>query len=206
MEDAKLIADLMLCILWILTYLSVFLIMFMRKECAINPLTTALCFGLGLGVLISHIWNGDNFNYVTFGYGCWVLVEIGIIILHIKQKDVPKHYLLPFFLIIASCLLFVFSLAAYTSLGVAYCNFIIVSFGMIIWLIYLYMRKQPMHWSYIIPFTTKLIADFFTIYAYFGSINWAIDLICVVLSIIDSLFILLFFVKREPTRTYKNKY
>ena len=196
----------MLCILWILTYLSVFLIMFTRKECVIHPLTTALSAGLGLGILLSHIRNGANFNYVVFGYCCWVFVLILIIALHIKHKDIPKRFLLPYFLTLISFVLGIFVWAAYTYAGVTYCTTILTAVGMIIWIIYLYKQKQPLHWSYLFPFTTKLIADFFVLYAYFGYLNWFIDLLCVILPTIDSLFILLFFVKTEPSYTYGNRF
>ena len=147
------------------------------------------------GIFLVIIFNGSGFDYVTFSYGYWTIIEIGIITLYIKYRFIGKKQLIPFFAITCFFILGTFFLVKNINTGVTYCNFVLTIIADVVWLVYLYLKKKKMHWSYLIPFTTKLIADLLVLYVYFGYLNWFIDLLCILLPIVDCLFIILFFAR-----------
>lgn len=200
MDDFKRIADIVMCALWVFTYLSVFLIMLITKRVIIHPVTTLLGLAMELGILIAHISNGDDFNYVTISYACWSIIEIGIVILHIKYKSIEYTFLPIYLFLSVLSIIGVFLWANNYTHGVTYCNFILTTAGMLVWLTFLFLKKQTMHWSYLIPFVSKLVADVLVLYVYFDFMNWFINTFCIVLPIVDHLFIVLFIVRRYTSK------
>ena len=170
--------------------------MLIRKECAIHPLTNLLLLGMELGILMVHFWNWNFFNYIVLSYGLWVLAEIGIIFLHIRYKFIPQKYIAPYILSIGMIAFGVFVCIKEIAEATIYLTYIFSILPIIIWLFYLIFKKEPIHWLYLIPFTTKLIADLLSLYTYFYYPNWLIKIMCIILPIVDFLFIPVYFVKQ----------
>lgn len=193
MSNFQLVLDVLMCILWVITYVLVFIGTFKYQCALISPIAQAIIVPFELAVLAFFIVT-QIYSYAIIVYAMWVFVEAAIIVLIIKKKYLPSKFVFPYILFIVLVTVVLYDLIAKQGkmLFFSYFNTFI---GELVWLRFVLKKNYAMKPLALASFITKFVANFLAVFVYFGSGSVFVTLLCVALPILDSIFIVVYFVK-----------
>ena len=197
MQNYNNILDISVCCLWAATYSLAFIGTIKYRFPLLSPVTQFIIAPLEFAVLIGLIINNNfHLNYVSISYLYWSIIEISLLILVAKLKNINVKSIL-----IYLSLLSVFTYGMYYLVvikdGMFYFNYFNTFVGELLWLKYINKDNYPMEPISLCVFVFKLIADTFAISVYFGEGPLIINTICLILPLLDFAFIVTYFEKRD---------
>ena len=86
--------------------------------------------------------------------------------------------------------------------GITYATFIITIAGVICWYIYIMKKEYKFYKLNVAVFFTKFIADLFCFPPYFGKFNIVVDIMIIILSTIDMMFIITWITYKIKQKTH----
>lgn len=198
--------DAVLCLLWALTYTLVLIGTKKYKYPLISPITQLLIASLEFSVAVQLIVNGTvGWNHIWISYLYWAVIEIAIIAEQIQHEFIPRRYAGGYVLLLAAATGIMCYLVIFQEQGFFF-NYFNTFVGELIWLRHIRKKDYPMKPIALMLFVTKFVADAIAVSVYLGRGSWAIDLICVVLPILDFMFIHTYFLRAaKAEETTSNK-
>ena len=155
------------------------------------------CFELAVCIMLCFNW---QLNYVSVAYMYWPVIEIAIIIVMIKKGYIKKRSKASYIIAvicIAAMMVYCVIVKGYTFFFSYFNTFI----GMWFWLAFVVKNKDyPIKPMTLALFVTKFIADAISIPVYNGKGNAVTNTICILLPVVDALFIILYY-KRNAIKT-----
>lgn len=191
-----------MCLLWITTYTLVLIGTIKYKYPLISPITQAIIAPFEFSVLLLFLKMGPfRLDYATIAYLYWSIIEILIIVVMIKNQYIRKGLIVPY----------IGALLAMTTIMI-YCvtikermfffSYLNTFVGVIVWLIYIINDKDfPLNRISLAIFFTKLTADTLAVPVYFEHGYGIEKILCVLLPVLDSFFVLLFIYRKRNLRT-----
>jgi len=200
MSNFILTLDKLMCLLWITTYSLALIGTIKYRYPLIAPMTQAIIAPFEFAVFIGYIINGNlNLGYVSLSYVYWTAIEICIIVVMIKNGYIIKQHIAPY-------LLFVCTLTAIMCYLVAvkghmfFFSYFNTFIGEIIWFSLILKKDYPMKPIALAMFITKFVGDAISIPTYLGDGIWLINAICILLPILDLLFILVYIHRKNKSK------
>lgn len=189
--------DLILSALWMATYTFVLIGTIKYKYPLISPATQIFIGSLENSVVIALWLSGTvGWNYIWIGNLYWALIELVIIVVHIRFRFIPKRYALPYMI----CYLLMTGIMCYLVVykgRMFFCNYFNTLIGVSIWYAHIKKKGYPMKPIALVAFVTKFAADSIGILVYWGAESWITNTICVLLPMLDFLFIHAYFHDEE---------
>jgi len=194
-----------MCLLWIVTYTLVLIGTIKYRYPLIAPITQAIIAPFEFSVLIRFIIQGSlDFGYVSLAYIYWTIIEILIIGVIIKRGYIQRKLIIPYLLLICTMT----GIMCYWVV-IKNCMFFFSYFntfiGELFWLHFILKTDYPMKPLALAAFVAKFVGDAISIPTYLGDGIWLISAICVLLPVLDFLFILIYF-KRSKERKHLSNY
>ena len=178
-----------MCLLWVTTYVLVLVSTLKYRYPATSLFMIALVAPFEFSTLISIILKTEgNFGFPFYAYLIWSIMEIPILISVLITGNHSRKKIFAFIatIIIVSLLTFYGVFYQSQTLFFSYFNTFL---GELFWLGYIAKRQfhpQSIHFAFCI---TKLIADLIAVPVFGGMGSWTVNSICVILPVIDLLFI-----------------
>lgn len=187
-----------MCFLWITIYTLVLFGTMKYRYPLISPITQAIIAPLEFSVLFLFIkLNAFRLDYASVAYLYWSIIEIVIIILMIRRGYVRKRYRGPYILAII-CITAIMIYWVTIKEYMFFFNYLNTFSGIIVWLIYVIRNKDyPMKPITLVIFLIKFVADVLAFLVYNGDGNWAADTMCILLPVVDFLFILIYLKRKK---------
>ena len=189
--------DAVMCLLWMLTYTLVLVGTEKYKYPLISPITQLVIAPFEFAVLFKLIVeNAAGTNYIFVSYLYWTMIEIAIVAALIRHNFIPHKY-------VALYLLLMLVITAGMCYAVAYngqqyfFSYFNTFIGEIVWLFHIKKKEYPTKPIVLLMFCAKLIGDAISIPVYYGQGPRLIDLICILLPIVDFMFIHIHFVRKS---------
>ena len=196
MEKYQIVLDLTMCCMWSLTYTLVLIGTIKYKFPLISPVTQAITAPFEFAVIYIFLTkNTLSFDYVSFSYLYWSIIEIVIIICVIKLNFIKKKHIFPYILTVVGITVVMCFLVSHQS-QMLYFSYINTFIGEFIWLLYITKKDYPTNLLVISVFFFKFIADLVSIPVYFGAGYWTVNFICALLPMLDFAFIVIYFQKK----------
>jgi hypothetical protein len=138
-----------------------------------------------------------GFDYVSMAYLYWTLIEIAIIMVMLKNGYIKKKYR-ALYIILAICITAIMVYLVAFRGQIFFFSYLNTFIGVIIWLAFVIKRKDyPMKTITLAIFIVKFIADVLGFIVYNGYGSWVENAMCILLPIIDFLFILLYLKRKN---------
>ena len=190
------ILDASMCLCWCLTYVFVLIGTLKYKYPLISPITSAVVAPFEFVVLIFLIMErAIGFNHVFIAYFIWSFVELAIICIMVSKKYVRHRPLYIIAVVIVTFVMFFFVVIARKMFFFSYLNTLI---GELFWLRFCLKKKDfPMKAITLIAFLLKMVADLISVPVYCLYGTFFETAMCLLLPVVDSLFIILWFVRRK---------
>lgn len=197
------ILDMIMCVCWIGTYTMVFIGTIKYKYPLISPIAQILGASFEFSVFISFIYKGSvEIDYVFATYLYWTILELAIIVTMILKGYIPKNR------VVIYVVLFTFVTAIMCNMVIyrgqmfffSYFNALI---GEVIWLLFIKQKNYPVNRFVFIMFAMKFIGDTICLPVYLGAGSWIVSLMCVLVPILDFLFLACHFEKRYRAKKAK---
>ena len=197
MANFYLILDAFMCFLWIATYTLVLIGTLRYKYPLIAPLTQAIIAPFEFSVLLYFIkLSAFRFDYASIAYLYWSMIEIAIIFVMIKKRYIQKKWIIPYIgaVVALTILMVYFVIIMGKMLFFSYANTFV---GVAVWMAFILKRKDyPINPFTLTVFCLKFLADILGGIVYFGKGHCLINILCVCLPILDSVFIYIYLKKR----------
>lgn len=197
MTKVQILLDIAMCLLWITTYTLVLIGSIRYQYPLISPITQAIIAPLEFSVLFLFIKIGAfRVDYASIAYLYWSIIEISIMLLMIKNGWVKKKYQIQY--VICVCVITAIMIYWVTvKENMFFFTYLNTFSGIVIWLLYVIANKDfPMKPITLAIFIIKFIADIFALGAYFGVGNWAAQVMCVLLPVIDLFFVIIYIMRK----------
>ena len=201
MSEVQVICDTAMCIFWIATYTLVLIGMVKYRYPLISPITQAIIAPFEFSVLFLFVkLKAFRLDYASLAYLYWSIIEMLIIAVMIKHGSIQKKYHIPWvaLIIVNTAVMTYFVTLREEMFFFSYLNTIV---GMIIWLGFLIQRKDyPIKPLTLAMFLSKFIADILGYLVYYGTGNWIENMMCVLLPVVDIVFLIVFCKRRYLQR------
>lgn len=183
--------------LWITTYTLVLIGTVKYKYPLISPFSQAIIAPFEFAMFMYYIClEGFQFDYISVTYHYWTLVEVAIIYVIIKNGFIKKGNILKYLSLVAIITAFMFQFVAVMGWAFFFsyfCTFI----GELFWFRFIFRKEYPLKPITLVVFIAKFVADAISIPVYFSKGNWIISVMCILLPLLDFLFIVVYFKKRR---------
>lgn len=194
MTQIQIILDVGMCLLWITTYTLVLIGTIMYRYPLISPITQVIIAPLEFSVLFLFIKLGAfRLDYASVAYLYWSIIEIIIISVMMKKEYIRKKYTIPYI----GTLISITGIMVYwvtIKENMFFFNYFNTFIGIFFWLIFVLENKDyPMKSITLAIFIIKFIADVLAFVVYHGEGNWVANLLCILLPVVDSIFLLVYF-------------
>lgn len=205
MNEFQIVLDSMMCLGWVITYIFVIIGTYKYQYPLISPVAQAIIAPFEIAVLIKYIVIGYfGWNYPTFAYLLWTILDVGAIILilnmkYLKPKLVKKYVLLIILITVVMCYCVIIIDQMY------FFSYFNTMLGEIIWFKFIFKDNYPLKRYSLFAFISKFIADTIAIFVYLDAGPLLIDIICIALPILDLLFIIVWFYKKQKCKIRKSK-
>lgn len=188
--------DAIMCFLWILAYTLVLVGTEKYKYPLISPITQLAIAPFEFAVLIKLlVENAIGINYVSLSYLYWTVVEIAIVAVLIKHGFIPRKCIWSYLLLISVITIIMCYMVVYKGqqFFFSYFNTFI---GELVWLMHIRKKEYPMKPMVFLMFCVKFIGDAISIPVYYGKGPWIINLICILVPMVDFMFIHIYLQRR----------
>lgn len=201
MNNLDVLLDIAMCVLWMVTYTLVLIGTIKYQYPLISPMAQTVIAPFEFSAFVLAILMGIyGFNYAILGYLYWTIIEIAIFIAIIRTGFIPKNKIACYIILTAVITGVMIYLVAikHRILVFSYVNSFV---GDAIWLIFILkngcLRKPITLAVYIV----KIVADCLAGIVYFGKGSWLVDVLSVLLPLLDSLFVVVYFIKGTDNMT-----
>lgn len=183
--------DAAMCFFWITTYTLVLIGSIKYKYLLISPITQAIIAPFEFAVVGSFIRDGVSINYAFIAYVYWSMIEIVILLVALKGKSIPSKYKGPYIIcfFIMVCVMYYLVAIKRWIFFFSYFNTFV---GEIFWLAYVFKKDYPIKPIALAIFLAKFVGDTIAVPIYLGTGIWIISLICLLLPVLDSVFIFVY--------------
>lgn len=185
-----------MCILWMIVYTLVLIGTIRYRYPLISPITQAIIAPLEFSVLFLFIkQQAFRLDYPSLAYLYWTLIEIAIIAVIIKKGYIEKRYVAAYLglvITITGIMVYFVTIKEY----MYFFNYFNTFIGIAVWLKFVLKKDYPMGPITSAIFALKLIADILAFLVYHGEGIWLAQILCVLLPVLDSLFIVVY-IKRN---------
>lgn len=196
MKNVEIILDALMCVLWMTTYTLVFIGTVKYKYPLISPITQLIIAPLEFVIAYFFIaGNPNGFDYISFAYLYWSVIEIAIISAIFKIKFIKKKHMLVYILLLLINTVLMIYLVAIKGYMLFF-NYFNAFLGVLFWFVFIQRKDFPMKPIALVAFVTKFLADIIAIPVYIGDGGFLINFICISLPILDFMFIPTYFYKR----------
>ena len=199
--------DFIMCLLWIVTYLTVLVSTLRYKYPTISPFTQLIIAPFEFAVLSRFLLRGGGHTlwYVTIAYVIWSVVEILIIIAVLRIGRYSRRFIAVYIAAILVITALMVYLVAYQN-QMFFFSYFNTFIGEILWFLYVLRRKDyPIETLTFLLFFTKFVGDAIAIPVYFRTGTWISSLICVMLPMLDGAFIFVHIYRDEQEQRRKRK-
>ncbi len=198
MSDFQLFFDVLLSIFWIITYTLVLIGTVKYRFPLIPPVTQAIIAPVEFSVLLSLIDRSSFcWDYVSIAYAYWCAIEMVIIGVAIKKQITPTKWVAMGIALFVMVMIPTFCCVVIHR-GMFFFTYLNTFTGVVAWLVFVSRRKDyPMNGMTLAIFIAKFLGDVATIPAYFMDGDWVIRALAILLPVCDSLFFLLYFLRRR---------
>ncbi|MBQ3501049.1 MAG: hypothetical protein IJA70_06480 [Oscillospiraceae bacterium] len=179
-----------------ITYTLIFIGTAKYKYPLIAPITQAIVAPLEIWMAFFIIIGNSQFNYITVSYIYWTIVEIAIFLMIRKVYPFTKRQVIQYIIVLA----FFASVIYYVMIlkeQFLFSHYFFSLIGMIFWLKFIFNEKYIFKPITLAIFVSKFIADFTAIPVYFGSKGIVVNMLCVLLPLLDFIFIVVYFFRRR---------
>lgn len=192
MGSIYIVLDTAMCMLWIVTYTLVLIGTVKYRYPLISPMAQAIIAPFEFSAVILFSKLSSEFNYAFAAYLYWALVEIAIIIVILKIGFIKKKYIglyVGFVVIVTAAMIDLVAIRGYMFFFSYFNTFV----GMLFWFIFILKRDYPIKPIALAVFVVKFIADVLGAIVYFGNSVWLTNMFCILLPILDIVFIPIYF-------------
>ncbi len=196
--------DTIMCVFWILTYTLVLIGTILYKFPLISPITQAIIAPFEFSVCIYFLFAGAKLNYAVIAYLYWAFIEITIIAVIIRQGYIKHKQRLLYIVSIIILTCFIFIAIAYMN-QMFFLSYFNTFIGVLVWFAYIFKAEYPFRPIALFAFVSKFCADLVAIFVYLGKGNYIINSICILLSVLDLLFIIVYVCRALPRLREKPK-
>lgn len=204
MDVVLYIFDILMCILWMLTYTLVLIATLKYQYPMIAIYSQVLLAPLELVCAIFFIRANKGLTFFSFCYAYWVLAEIIIFIVACRMGYVSRRKVIVS--ITSACIvtvaLYCFVIILDQMLTTNYC---VTFLAEIIWLQYVLNKQYPAKPIILTAFVLKLLADAMIVPVYYGVGTWYTNVLVVALPVLDAAYIYAYLIKKYSERTYAKK-
>ena len=189
--------DILMTLLWSVTYTLVLIGTIRYRYPLISLMGQAIIAPFELAVVLHFIVRGNfNLSLVPLSYTYWTIFEAAIICILLKLKGLKKKELALYLLFLGAMTALMIYLVTFKGhmLIFAYANTFL---GQVFWLLLVRRKDYPMTpWTLSI-FVIKFVADVILIPVYLHMGIWINQLLCILLPILEALFILEYSKRKE---------
>lgn len=204
--------DVYMALSWVLVYMLVLIGTIKYKYPIYPPLAQLVIAPLEFSVLFFRIHHGIyGIDYVSIAYTFWPIMQLILFSIAVKNEYIKKTHAPLFFALLVLLSVLMVYLVAYKN-HVLLCNYVNTFTGEVIWLLHFSRKDYPTNRLVLAISIIKLIADGILLFVYLGSGSWICDTLCVLLPVVDLMFITVYFDKRSnlirhtpPKHTRKTK-
>lgn len=199
MSNIELFLDTAMCLLWIATYTLVLIGTIKYKYPLISPITQAIIAPLEFSVFILCVITSATFNYAVVAYMYWSIIEVAIFVAIMKTGSIKKK-LLYYYIVLSMVVFATMIILVVCKRQVLFYNYLNTFTGMLFWFGFIFKKDYPMKPFALFIFIIKFIADIFAAIVYCDDGVWITDMLCILLPILDFLFIVVYFIRRREKK------
>lgn len=199
MDKINIFLDAAMCIFWMITYTLVFVGTIKYKYPLISPITQAIIAPLEILMAVFSVIGNFILDYISIAYIYWTIIEIAIFIVILRNGFDKKKYIIPYMGLIVFFVAVIFYVMIFKEQYV-FSLYFFTLVGECIWLKYILNKNYPLKPISLAVFVSKFIADFLAIPVYIGKSGFIIDMICILLPVLDFVFIIIYFGGKKEAR------
>ena len=190
MSGVELFLDAAMCFLWVLTYTLALIGTVRYQYPLIAPMTPMVIAPLEFSCLILLCkLNAFRWDYASVAYLYWVLIEIAIIVVLIKNGYIKKEWrglYVETLLVLVAIMVVVVAVKEQMLLA----NYVNTTTGVALWLVYFIRSKEyPLTMLTWTVFVVKCVADILAFLVYYADGDWVVFVLSILLPLIDFSFL-----------------